>query len=298
MSVDRIEDFQAFVAIIEKGSLTGAALHLNRSLQSVSRSLAAVERDLGVELVRRTTRRSSPTEAGLAFYRRLNAALAEIEAAKAETSNRRAEPSGTLRVAGSSVFGPLYLVPAIAAFLDIHPRIEVDLDLSDRSVDLVNDGFDLAIRMGRSLPDSSLKARRLTELRYVIVASPAYLDRHGRPRRPDDLARHQCIIHTRMRDAWTFKVDQGITTVKVSGRLRTDVMFAASEAAVHGVGITNAPLWQVRTLVDQGRLELLLTRFEPAPRALYAVWPATRLLDVKTRLFVDFLAARLKAERL
>jgi DNA-binding transcriptional LysR family regulator len=298
MSMDRIEDFKAFVAIIDRGSLTGAARHLSRSLQSVSRSLTAVERGLGVELVRRTTRRSSPTEAGLAFYRRLNAALAEIEAAKAEASNRRAEPSGTLRVAGSSVFGPLYLVPAIAAFLDIHPRIEVELDLSDRAVDLVNDGFDLAIRMGRSLPDSSLKARRLTGLRYVIVASPAYLARHGRPRRPDDLARHQCIIHTRMRDAWAFRTDQGVRTVKVSGRLRTDGMLAASEAAVHGVGITNAPLWQVRKLVDQGRLEILLTRFEPPPLSLHAVWPATNLLDAKTRLFVDFLATRLKAERL
>jgi DNA-binding transcriptional LysR family regulator len=297
MSMDRIEDFQAFVAIVDKGSLTGAARHLNRSLQSVSRSLAAVERDLGVELIRRTTRRSSPTGAGLAFYRRLSAALAEIEAAKAEASNRRAEPSGTLRVAGSSVFGPLYLVPAIAAFLDSHPRLDVELDLSDRAVDLVNDGFDLAIRVG-GLPDSSLRARRLTGLRYVIVASPAYLARHGRPHRPDDLVRHQCIIHTRMRNAWTFRVDQALRTIKVSGRLRTDGMLAASEAAVHGVGITNAPLWEVRKLVDQGQLELLLTRFEPPPTALHAVWPATNLLDAKTRLFVDFLAARLKAERL
>jgi DNA-binding transcriptional LysR family regulator len=297
MSMDRIEDFQAFVTIIEKGSLTGAAQHLNRSLQSVSRSLAAVERDLGVELIRRTTRRTSPTEAGLAFYRRLSASLAEIEVAKAEASNRRAEPSGTLRVAGSSMFGPLYLVPAITAFLDIYPRLDVELGLSDSAVDLVNDGFDLAVRIG-GLPDSSLKARRLTSLRYVIVASPAYLARHGRPHRPDDLARHQCIVHMRMRNAWTFRVDQAVKTVKVSGRLRTDGMLAASEAAVQGFGITNVPLWQVRKLVDQGQLELLLTRFEPPPIALHAVWPATNLLDAKTRLFVDFLAARLKAERL
>jgi DNA-binding transcriptional LysR family regulator len=295
--MDRIEDFQAFVAIIEKGSLTGAAHHLNRSLQSVSRSLAAVERDLGVELIRRTTRRSSPTEAGLAFHRRLAAALAEIEAAKAEASNRRVEPSGTLRVAGSSMFGSLYMVPAIATFLDVHPRLNIELDLSDRAVDLLDEGFDLAVRSG-NLPDSSLKARRLIDLRYVVFASPAYLTRHGRPRRPDDLVRHQCIIHTRTGDAWAFRFDHAIRRIKVAGRLRTNGMLAANEAAVHGFGIANAPLWQVRKLVDEGRLELLLTRFEPPPTALQAVWPATNLLDVKIRLFVDFLAARLKAERL
>jgi DNA-binding transcriptional LysR family regulator len=297
MSMDRIEDFQAFVAIIEKGSLTGAARHLNRSLQSISRSLAAVERDLGVELIRRTTRRSSPSEAGLAFYRRLNAALAEIEAAKAQASNRRAEPSGTLRVAGSSMFGAFYLVPAIAAFLDIHPRLNIELDLSDRAVDLLDEGFDLAIRSG-NLPDSSLKARRLIDLRFVVFAAPAYLARHGRPRRPDDLAGHQCIVHTHARGDWKFRIDQAMKTVKVSGRLRTDGMLAANEAAVHGVGIANAPLWQIRKQVDGGQLEILLTRFEPPPIPLHAVWPATNLLDAKTRLFVDFLAARLKTERL
>ena len=295
--MDRIEDFQAFVAIVERGSLTDAARYLNRSLQSVSRSLAAVERDLGVELIRRTTRRSSATEAGLAFHRRLAAALAEIETAKAEASNRRAEPSGTLRVAGPSMFGSLHLAPAIAAFLDIHPRLNIELDLSDHAVDIVNERFDLAIRSG-NLPDSSLKARRLIDLRYVVFASPAYLARHGRPRRPDDLVRHQCIIHTRVGDGWPFRFDQTIKRIKVAGRLRTNGMLAANEAAVQGLGIANAPLWQVRKRVDQGQLKLLLTHFEPPPTALQAVWPATNLLDAKIRLFVDFLAERLKAERL
>jgi DNA-binding transcriptional LysR family regulator len=295
--MDRIEDFQAFIAVIDEGSLTGAARRLKRSLQSVSRSLATVERDLGVELIRRTTRRSSPTEAGIAFHRRLSAALAEVEAAKAEASNRRAEPSGALHIAGSSMFGSFYLVPAIAAFLDLHPRLNIELDLSDRAVDLLDEGFDLAIRSG-NLPDSSLKARRLVDLRYVVFASPAYLARYGRPRQPDDLVRHQCIIHTRAGDGWAFRFDHAIKRIKVAGRLRTNGMLAANEAAVHGFGIANAPLWQVRKLVDQGQLELLLTRFEPPPTSLQAVWPATNLLDVKIRLFVDFLAARLKAERL
>jgi DNA-binding transcriptional LysR family regulator len=295
--MDRIEDFQAFVAVIDEGSLTGAARRLKRSLQSVSRSLATVERDLGVELIRRTTRRSSPTEAGLAFHRRLSAALAEVEAAKAEASNRRSEPSGTLHIAGSSMFGSFYLVPAIATFLQLHPALNIELDLSDRAVDLLDEGFDLAIRSG-NLPDSSLKAKRLVDLRYVVFASPAYLARYGRPNQPDDLVHHQCIIHTRAGDGWAFRFDHAVKRIKVTGRLRTNGMLAANEAAVHGFGIANAPLWQVKKLVDQRQLELLLTRFEPPPTSLQAVWPATNLLDAKIRLFVDFLATRLKAERL
>ena len=151
--MSRIEDYQAFTAIVEKQSLTAAAGHLGRSLQAVSRSLAVLERDLGVELVRRTTRRSNPTDAGLAFYQRLSAALAEIDAAKVATSNRRVEATGVLRIAGSTGFTPLYVVPALPEFLAAHPGVEVELELSDRYIDLVGEGFDLAIRVGQ-MPDS------------------------------------------------------------------------------------------------------------------------------------------------
>lgn len=152
--LDRIEDFQAFLAIVEKGSLTAAAKQLGRSLQSVSRSLAALEGDLGVELVARTTRRSAATEAGLAFYRRVGAALSEIEAAKLETANHSSEAAGLLRIASSTVFAPLYVVPAVSTFLKLHPKVDVELDLSDSCVDLIENGYDLAIRLGE-LPDSS-----------------------------------------------------------------------------------------------------------------------------------------------
>jgi len=156
--LDRIEDFQAFVAIVDKGSLTAAAKQLGRSLQSVSRSLAALEGDLGVELVARTTRRSAATEAGLAFYRRVGAALSEIEAAKLETANRSSEAAGLLRIASSTVFAPLYVVPAVSAFLKLYPKVHVELDLSDSYLDLIENGYDLAIRLGE-LPDSSLKGQ-------------------------------------------------------------------------------------------------------------------------------------------
>src|ERR1700691_880269 len=225
-----IEDFQAFAAVSEKGNLTAAARQLGRSLQSVSRLLAALEQDVGVELVLRTTRRSSPTDAGLAFYRRLSAALAEIDAAKHEASNRSVEASGLLRISASSAFAPLYIVPTLPGFLQAHPRVEIELDLSDAYVDLIGEGFDLAIRIGE-LPDSSLKARLLANSRRVVFAAPRYLAKHGRPRRPDDLADHRCIVRTAAREGnvWPFKVDGRLKGVKVAGRFGTSGALDANQ---------------------------------------------------------------------
>jgi DNA-binding transcriptional LysR family regulator len=297
--MNRIEDYQAFAAIVEKQSLTTAARHLRRSLQSVSRSLAALERDIGVELIRRTTRRLSPTDAGLAFYRRLSAALAEIEAARLETSNRRAEATGLLRIAGSTVFSPHYVVPALTEFLAAHPRVEVELELSDGYVDLIGEGYDLAIRIGE-LPDSTLKSKLLATSRRVVFAAPSYFAKYGRPQSPEDLLRHQCIVRTAARDAnaWPFKVNGRLKTVKVAGRLRTSGALAANEGAVQGLGIANAPLWQVRSFVDRGDVELILTGFEPPPTTIHAVWPATRLLPARTQFFIEFLAKRLQKQQL
>jgi DNA-binding transcriptional LysR family regulator len=297
--LNRIEDYHAFVAIIEKRSLTAAAHHLRRSLQSVSRSLAALEHDIGVELIRRTTRRLSPTDAGLAFYRRLNAALAEIEAAKLETSNRRAQATGLLRIAGSTVFSPFYVVPALTEFLAAHPRVEVELELSDGYVDLIGEGYDLAIRIGE-LPDSTLKSKLLATSRRVVFGAPSYFAKNSRPQSPDDLLRHECIVRTAARDAnaWPFKVNGRLVTVKVAGRLRTSGALAANEAAVRGLGIANAPLWQIRSLVDRGDAELILTGFEPPPTAIHAVWPATRVLPARTQFFIEFLAKHLQKQQL
>ncbi len=297
--MDRLDDYRAFVAIVDKGSLTAAARRLGRSLQAVSRALAGLEDEVGVELIRRTTRRSAPTEAGRAFYARIKAALAEIGDAKREAAGRRAEPAGLLRLTASSAFAPLYVVPAVAAFLAAHPRVEIELEVSDRYVDLIAEGIDVAVRIG-ALPDSSLKARRLADLRRVCFASPAYLARHGRPRRPEDLARHQCIVRTAALDgeAWPFTVDSRTRTVRVAGRFRASAAAAANAAAACGLGIGQAPLWQVRPLVDRGEVELILTRFEPPPLPVHAVWAEPRLPSAKVRAFVDLLAARFKRERL
>jgi DNA-binding transcriptional LysR family regulator len=299
MSVSRISDLQAFVAVVEKASLTGAAHRLGRSLQSISRALAAIEQDVGVELIRRTTRRSSPTEAGLAYYQRLKTALEDIEEAKLQASDRRLEPSGLLRISGPTGFAALHLVPATAAFLNIHPKIEVEISTYDRYVDLVEDNLDLAIHIGQ-LPDSMARTRRLADLRRVFFAAPAYFAKYGRPKHPHDLAKHQCIVRTARvgADVWPFTANGKVRTIKVSGRFRANGASIINEAAIQGLGISIAPLWQVRPLVDRGLVEVTLARFAPPPIPVHATWSGTRVLPAKTRMFIDFLSQRLKAARL
>ena len=299
MRLSRISDLQAFVAVVEKASLTSAAHQLGRSLQSVSRSLAAIEQDVGVELIRRTTRRSNPTEAGLAYYQRLKTALEDIEEAKLQVSHRRLEPSGLLRISGPTGFAALHLVPATAAFLKLHPKIEVEVSTYDRYVDLVEDNLDLAVHIG-PLPDSMAKARRLADLRRVFFAAPSYFAKYGRPKRPEELSKHQCIVRTARvgADIWPFTVDGKVKTIKVSGRFRANGASVINEAATCGLGIAIAPLWHIRPLIDRGLVELALARFSPPPIPVHATWSGTRVLPAKTRMFLDFLSQRLKAERL
>jgi DNA-binding transcriptional LysR family regulator len=295
-----MEDIEAFLAVIEAGSQTAAARELGRSLQSVNRALSALERSVGIELVRRTTRQSLPTEAGLAFYRRVKPAFAEICNARLEAANRRVEPSGLLRIASPVVFGSTFVVPAIAEFLARHPRIEADLKVSDRPIDVVGEGFDLAIRI-RELPDSSLKARRLGQLRTVVYGAPCYLARYGRPDHPDDLARHRCVIRSTgdgETETWRLQVGGRIRKVGVSGCFRTDDTATAHAAACHGLGIGYGPFWQIRDLVDHGALQIVLEDFEAPPIPIQAVFPPSGMPPAKTRLFIDLLADRLKGERL
>lgn len=299
MALDRLDDLEAFLAIAEKGSQTAAARHLRRSLQSINRSLAALERSVGVELMRRTTRRSQLTEAGRAFYDRVKPALAEINDARLQATDARGEPTGLLRIAAPVQFAPAYVVPAITAFLERHPGVEIELKVSDRMVDLLEDGLDVAVRI-REMADSSLKARRLGELRVVAFGAPAYFARHGRPEHPDDLARHECVLrHAEGRsETWTFRIGGRRRAVRVQGRFGSDSAAATHAAVTRGFGIGLTPLWQIRDLVDAGAVELILEDFEDAKIPIYAIWPSGKLPLTKTRLFVDELAARLKRERL
>lgn len=292
--MDQIQDIRAFIAIVELGSQSAAARQLGRSVQSINRSLNELERSLGVQLIRRTTRQSSTTEVGLAYHRRVQAALAEFDAAAEDASTQSSAPRGLLRVAAPVQFAPAFVVPLIGAFMQRYPGMEVELTASDRFVDLIEGDIDLAIRIGE-LPDSELAARRLGELRLVVFGATDYFERHGRPRRPEDLAEHQCLVRTTHgNDAnWPFTIEGRLRRVKVSGRFRSDNTAALYAAATSGLGLCFTPLWQIRHLLDGGGVELVLTEFESPKTPVHAVWPSARGSFARAKLFADFAAENL-----
>ena len=294
-----LDDYAVLLAIVERGNLTAAAKHLGRSLQAVSRALSSLEQELGAPLIQRTTRRSRPTDAGLVFAERVRAALADLELARLELQERHGQVAGRLRVAGPVHFGPTYLTPIVAAFIERYPDIEAELVLSDGYADLLAEGIDVAVRLG-TMPDSRLMTRRLGALRQVIFGAPGYFAAHGRPIVPADLRGHACIIRTTAQspETWSFERGGQAERIEVAGRFRSSSPAACNEAAALGLGIAMAPLWQMRTLLDQGRVELVLTDHEPRLVPMQLVWPAGEALPLRSRLFIDFVAARIAAERL
>ncbi|MDF2598216.1 MAG: putative transcriptional regulator protein LysR family [Methylobacterium brachiatum] len=292
-----LERYRAFIEIVDRGSLTAAARYLNVSLQSISRALSTLEKDFGVALIRRTTRRLQPTPAGLAFHARVKAALAEIELARAEIGRESSRVAGTLRIGASVLFAPKHVVPAAATFLARHPHVEIELVLSDAIADLVEGRLDLAIRIGDPGPPH-LKMRRLGQLRRVVIASPAYLARRGLPQSPEDLSDHECIVRTigPEGDAWPLTINGIVARVPVRGVFRCNDAASANAAVAAGTGLGLAPLWQIQEDIEQGRLSIVLSAFEPPPVPVQAVWPAAVSTPVRTRLFVETLALRLASE--
>lgn len=292
-----LDDYEAFIAIVDCGSLTKAADRLGRSPQAVSRALAALEKDLGVRLIQRTTRRVQPTPAGVNFYSRLKVALADIKMAREEAASGAAEIAGHLRIGAPTLFAPTYVVPALAAFMDRHPAVSIELVAADEFQDPVAENLDVVVRIGE-LVDSRLTARRIVMLRRVAFAAPGYLARHGRPARPSDLRDHACIVRTLARTPlrWSFRGPDGEELVEVRPYFSSNSATVCNEAAAQALGIGIAPLWQIRGLLDAGRIELLLTDFEPAPTPVHLVWPSRDLLPARTRSLIDFLAARLAAD--
>ncbi|MDM0078145.1 LysR family transcriptional regulator [Variovorax sp. J2P1-59] len=290
--MDAFDNIAVFLAIYESNGLSAAARQLNRSLQAVSRALMGLEGEMGVQLIRRTTRHCTPTEAGVAFYHRVKPAYAELREAKLEVANRRVEPKGLLRVGASVQFAPTYLVPIAAKFMKRFPMVNIEVVMSDNFVDMIEANLDLALRIG-TLPDSDLRARRLGEFRRVVYGSPSYFAQHGRPEKPDELKDHQCVVRTAAgSDAkWPFLIDGGLRSVSVSGRFRASDSAAVVQAVVEGLGIGFTPLWQIRDLLERSKLELVLTTYEVAPVPIHAVWAEYRHVPAKTRQFIDFLEA-------
>ncbi len=283
----------AFIKVVDTRSFTAAAERLNLSKSVVSRRIAELENRLGARLLNRTTRKLSLTEVGQAFYERCTRILADLDEAEQAVADLHAAPRGRLRVNAPVSFGLLHLAPAVSDFLTRYPAIEIEMDLNDRYVDLIDEGYDLAVRIGR-LRDSSLIAKRLAPARHVVCASPAYLEKHGTPTAPEDLTAHNCLIYTNVPPAeqWQFRVGGEMRTVRVSGSLRANNGDLLREAAIAGVGIAVMPTFLCGDALSSGALKCLLLESYAVESAVHAVYPQNRHLSPKVRVFVDFLANR------
>jgi DNA-binding transcriptional LysR family regulator len=291
--MDRLTSLAAFVRTVELGSQTAAAVELGLSRTMLGRHLQALEQRLGLRLINRTTRKQSLTEAGMAFFARCSAGLHELEAAERSVSSLHTEPRGTLRLNAPMSFGARHVAAAVAAYAERHPHVRVEMVLNDRLVDLVEEGYDLAIRIGR-LSDSSLIARRLAPCRIVLCASPRYLERHGVPQRPADLARHNCLLYSYSadRNRWSFGTGTAAETVEISGNLVANNGDAVVAAALAGQGIALQPTFIVGDALRAGALVRLLPDHEVPGLDIHAVYPHPRNLSPKVRSFVDSLVER------
>jgi DNA-binding transcriptional LysR family regulator len=280
--MDKLRAMGAFVRIVERGSLTAAADALGSSLPSVVRTLAALEAELDVRLLNRTTRRMALTDEGREYYERCKRVLAEVDEAEAALSARRAAPKGRLRVTAPVMFGRLHVAPVATEFITKHTALQLDLLLLDRVVDLLEEGIDVAVRIGR-LPDSSLVAVAVGETRRVACASPGYLKRAGVPKSPADLARHRCVNFTGLAPAR-----------ELNFALTTNQVDAALDACIQGVGVGHFLCYQVQSVLDAGKLKRVLAEFEPAPLPIHVIYPHARLLSSNVRAFVDWTVPRLR----
>ena len=293
--MDRLECDRMFVAVMEAESFVGASQKLGTSATQASKLVSRLENDLGVRLLNRTTRSVSPTEAGQAYYERLRPLLEELETLDLDIRNISQEPRGRLRMTAPLTFGVLELAPALNAFAIRFPDIELDVSFSDYVASLVEEGFDLAVRVGRPR-DSSLMMRKLLEVRIVVVASPAYLESHPEPMAPADLSDHACIIDTNFREPnkWLFRGEgQGEPMfVPVSGRIRYSNGEACLAAAEAGLGLACVPEFLAKDSMREGRVVRLLQEFETNPYDVHVLYPHKLHLAAKVRLLVEFLANR------
>lgn len=292
--MDRLECDRMFLAVMDMGSFTGAAEKLGTSSGQASKLLSRLEGELGVRLLNRTTRSVSPTEAGRAYYDRLKPLVDELEALDLDIRNISQSPRGRLRLTAPLTFGMLELVPALNEFALRYPDIELDVSFTDRVVNVVDEGFDLAVRVGRPV-DSSLIIRNLCAVRIVLVAAPAYLDTHGSPEVPSDLAHHACIIDTNFREPnrWPFRTRDGdVEMVSIAGRIRYSNAEACLQAAAMELGFAYVPSFVAGEALRSGRVTRLLSSFEMEPYGVHVLYPHNRHLAAKVRLLVDFLAER------
>lgn len=294
--MDDLNDIAVFVAVVDAGSFTRAAERLNLSRPVVSKYVSRLEDHLGVRLLNRTTRRLSLTEAGRIFHARSRRGLDDIAEAQAEISRLQEHPRGVLRINVPMSFGILHIAPLLPAFMQQYPDLRVEMDLNDRKLDVIDEGFDVSVRIG-DLPDSSLIARRLAPCRHLIVAAPAYVEARGMPRKPEELRKHDIICYSLQQSAqnWHFLNPAGqAVQVPADGRLQVNNSLALREALLGGLGIARTPTFLVGDDLRQGRLTRLLADHQSPEVSVFVVYPQRRHLSPKVRAFADFLADRIQ----
>lgn len=294
--MDKLRAMQSFARIVERGSLTAAAESLRVSLPSMVRSLAALEAGLGVRLINRTTRRMALTNEGREYYDCCKRVLAEVEQAESALTARQGTPHGRLRITASVMLGSLHVAPVLSAFAARHPAVNAELLLLDQPLDLVAEGMDLAVRIGR-LPDSALVAIPVGVARRMLCASPAYLKRAGAPRSPEELAAHRCVASSGPARGFQWQLGSGkqAKLVKVRPAFSSNQIAAAIDAAVSGLGIGQFLDYQVQAHVASGRLKRILLDFEPPAQPINLVHPHARLPSPNVRAFIDWGVPRLRS---
>lgn len=288
--MELLAPMRTFVRVVEAGSFTAVAAEQNTTQPTVSRQIAALEEHLGARLLTRTTRALTLTDDGRAFYEHALRALEAVAEAEGVVGRRRGRPSGLLRLATPVVFGRLHIVPRLAPFLARYPDVSVEVVMSDSFADLIEQGIDVAIRVGE-VTDPGLIAKRIGTVRRVTVASPAYLKQRGTPRSPTDLAAHDCIVYTRLAtgNRWTFESPNGPITVEVGGRFKADNSEGVREGVLGGLGIAVIPTFAFGNEIKAGSARVLLKDFEPRQLPMHAVYPSRRLVPLKVRAIIDYL---------
>jgi len=291
---DRLSGMRVFAQVVEAKSFSAAAERLGISKSLASRHVSALERDLSVKLLNRSTRRLTLTEAGSVFYEHCARIVQEAALAEERVARTQAEPAGMVRMTAVPAFAVRHVLPALTEFNRRFPKIRVSLSCSNRTLDLGDEGFDLGIRVAFS-PAPNLVARKLAPNRSVLCASPAYLERHGTPRRVEDLGRHECVLFPPLapKDVWTLQDDKQQLTVKVAGNFQTDDMDVVRAAVVAGLGVGILPAYMAADALRQGELVALLRQFSPQPEsAIYLVYFPNRTLPSRVRALIDFLVQR------
>ena len=292
--MDKFADIEAFTAVVEASSFSMAGERLGIAKSVVSRRISQLEKRLGSRLLHRTTRRLALTDTGKNFYQRAVQILADLDDAEQSVTEEAIELRGTLKLAAPLSFGLMHLSDAIADFLNEHPAIELNLDLNDRNINLVEEGFDMAVRIGE-LQDSTLVARRLGTARIMTCASRAYLERHGEPAHPDELQQHIGLQYSNIsyKQQWRYQTPAGKTIqAQPQVRIRANNGNALAAAASAGLGITRIPTFILGNYVKQGSLVTILNKYQGAAVGIYAVYPPGRLMPRRIQVFSDFLAGR------